>query len=124
MLVLSLVLGIATQQLDYTNAFCQEPLDQTLHAELPKRFEVPSKVLHLQKSFFYGLRQSPLKFYKHLRDWLEIRWFKKSIHDDFLFTNGDVMALFWLEACMFYAKDDSSINTIISSLKDEFLLEV
>jgi hypothetical protein len=49
LLVLSLVLGLATQQVDYTNAFCQAPLDQTVFVELPKGFEAPNKVLHLQK---------------------------------------------------------------------------
>lgn len=33
------------------------------------------------------------------------------------------MVLFWVDDCIFYATDDASINTIISSLKDEFLLE-
>ena len=71
----------------------------------------------------YGLRQSPLNFYRHLRDGLESRGFKKSNHDDYLFTNGEIMVLFWVDDCIFYAKDDSSINAIIYSLKDEYLLE-
>ena len=33
------------------------------------------------------------------------------------------MVLFWVDDCIFYAKDNASIDTIISSLKDEFLLE-
>ena len=90
--------------------------------ELPKGFEASNKVLHLQESV-YDLRQSPLNFYRHLRDGLESRGFKKSNHDDCLFTNGEIMVLFWVDDCIFYAKDDSSINAIISSLKDEYLLK-
>ena len=48
LLVLSLVLGLATQQVDYTNAFCQAPLNQTVFVELTKGFELPNKMLHLQ----------------------------------------------------------------------------
>ena len=122
LLVLSIVLGLKTQQVDYTNAFCQAPLEQTVFVELPKGFEVPNKVLHLQKSV-YGLRQSPLNFYRHLREGLESRGYTKSNHDDCLFTNGKIMVLFWVDDCIFYSADDESINATISSLKEEFLLE-
>ena len=64
-----------------------------------------------------------MNFYRHLRDGVENRGFKKSNHDDCLFTNGEIMVLFWVEDCIFYAKDNVSINAIISSLKDECLLE-
>ena len=33
------------------------------------------------------------------------------------------MVLFWVDNCVCYAKDGTSINSIISSLKDDFLLE-
>ena len=66
MLILSMVLNLSTQQVDYTNAFCQAPLDQTVFVELPAGFESPTKELLLEKSV-YGLRQSPSNFYNHLR---------------------------------------------------------
>ena len=85
LLVLSLILNLSTQQVDYTNAFCQDPLEQTVFVELPRGFEVPNMVLLLQQSV-YGLRQSPLNFYNHLRQGLESRGFQKSEYDDCLFT--------------------------------------
>ena len=39
LLVLSVVMALCTQQVDYTNAFCQAPLDQTVYVELPRGFE-------------------------------------------------------------------------------------
>ena len=78
LLVLSLVLRLSTQQVDYTHAFYQAPLEQ-------RGFKMPNQVLHLQQSV-YGLRQSPLNFYKHMKDGLENRGFTKSNHDDCLFT--------------------------------------
>ena len=47
LLLFSLVLGLATQQGDYTNAFCHEPLYQTIFVELPKGFKMHNQVLHL-----------------------------------------------------------------------------
>jgi hypothetical protein len=117
-----MVLQLENQQVDYTNAFCQAPLDQTVFVELPSGFESPNKVLLLQKSV-YGLRQSPLNFYKHLRQGLESRGFVKSAHDDCLFTNGETIVLFWVDDCIFYSKKSSTIDKVILSLKDEFLLE-
>ena len=112
LLILSMVLQLATQQVDYTNAFCQAPLDQMVFVELPAEFESANKVLLLQKSV-YGLRQSPLNFYKHLRQGLESRGFTKSDHDDCLFTSGETIALFWVDDCIFYSKKPSTIDIII-----------
>ena len=52
LLVLSLVLGLQTQQVDYTNEFCQAPLEQNVYIELPRGFESPNQVLHLMKSVY------------------------------------------------------------------------
>ena len=102
-LVMSLILSFNTQQTDYTNAFYQAPLENNVFVELPQGFEIPNMVLHLQKSV-YVLRQSPLNFYRHLRQGLESRGFKKSSHDDCLLTNGEVMVLFWLMIVYFTPK--------------------
>ena len=48
-LVISLVFNISTRQVDYTNAFCQDLIDQTVFVELPTIFEVPNKVLLLKQ---------------------------------------------------------------------------
>ena len=48
LLVISLVFSLATQQVNYTNVFCQDPLDQTVFVELPSSFEYPNKVLLLK----------------------------------------------------------------------------
>ena len=65
LLSLSMVLQLDIQQVDYTNTFCRDPLNQTVFVELPSGY----KVLLLQ-IYVYGLRQSPLNFYKYLRQGL------------------------------------------------------
>ena len=93
-----------------------------MFVELHDGFELPNKVFHLQKSV-YGLRQSPLDLYRYLREGLKNRGAMKLNHDDYVFTGGEIMVLFWVDDCIFYAKDTSLVNTIISNLKDESLLE-
>ena len=122
LMILSITMGLYTQQVDYTNAFCQAPLDQVVYVELPRGFERKHMVLELQQSV-YGLKQSPLNFYRHLRQGLESRGFIKSAHDDCLFNNGEVIVLFWVDDCIFYSKEMGKIQQIIDSLKNEFLLE-
>ena len=87
LLILSMILDLETQQVNYTIAFSQAPLEQTVFVELPAEFESPNKVILLQKSV-YELRQSPLNFYKHLWQGFESREFTKSRYNDCLFTNG------------------------------------
>ena len=85
--------------------------------ELPSGFEAPNKVL-LLKQPVYGLRQSPLKCYKHLRQILESRGFVKSEYDDCLFMNGDFMVLVWVDDCIFYSNTASAIYKLIDGLKE------
>ena len=114
--------NLATQQVDYINAFFQAPIEQTVFVEFPSGFEVRNKVLLLKQSI-YGLRQSPLNFYKHLKQGLESREFVKSNHDDCLFTNSTVIALFWVDDCICYSEEMKAIDNLILDLKDELLLE-
>ena len=46
-LVISLVLNLQAQKVDYTNEIFQALLDQTVYVELPRGFEVPNEVFLL-----------------------------------------------------------------------------
>ena len=89
--------------------------------ELPRGFETPSQVLLLQISV-YGLHQSPFNLNEYLRQVLESKEVEKSEHDVFLLINGKVMALFWVDDCIFYVPSKTSIDNVMSSLKYKFLL--
>ena len=67
--------------------------------------------------------QSPLNFYKHLKQGLETRGFAKLDHDDCSFTYKNIMVLFWVDDCIIYVKETSDFDKVIDSLKDSFLLE-
>ena len=50
MLILSQVLGLATQQDDYTTAFLHAPIEEEVYVEMPRGFTKPGKVLKLKRS--------------------------------------------------------------------------
>ena len=47
----------------------------------------------------------------------------KSSNDDYLLTYGDTIVLFWVDDYIFYSESAKTIDEVILSLKDEFLLE-
>ena len=68
----------------------------------------------------YELRQSPLNFYKYLRQGLETHGFTESDHDDYVFTNKHIMGLFWLDGCILYAKEASEDDKVTEGLEVYF----
>jgi hypothetical protein len=72
--------GWATKQVDYTNAFDQAEIKETVYIEPPKLFGPKNGkyvVLLLLKSM-YGLKQAPRTFYDNIRDGLLERGFTQS----------------------------------------------
>ena len=96
MLVLSIILNLATQQVDYTAAFVHAPIDKPpnwdkmtpaeknrsgVFVEMPRGFEREGCVLRLNKSL-YGLKQSSRNFFQFLKGNLETIGFKSQEHVD------------------------------------------
>ena len=71
LLILSIVLGLETKQVDYTAAFTHAPIgDKEVYCEMPRGFSKPGYVLKLKKSL-YGLKQSPINFFNFIKGKLE-----------------------------------------------------
>ena len=116
LLILSVILGLATKQVDYTLAFVQADLEDDVYVRMPKLFERPGYVYKLKKSV-YGLRQAPLNFFLSLKDGLEARGFVQSKYDPCLFVSEKVICLCYVDDCLFFAKDDADIVDVIESLR-------
>ena len=116
LLILSVTLGLATKQVDYTLAFVQADLDEDVYVRMPKLFEKPGHVYKLKKSV-YGLRQAPLNFFLSLKEGLEARGFVQSEHDPCLFVSEKVICLCYVDDCLFYAVNESDIDAVIESLR-------
>jgi hypothetical protein len=104
-MILTMVLqnGWATKQVDYTNAFAQEEMKETVHIEAPKLFGPKSGkdlVLLLLKSL-YGIKKAPRTFYENLRDGLLERRFTQSEIDPCLFMKKYCICVFYVDDTIF-----------------------
>jgi hypothetical protein len=116
LLILSVLLGLATKQVDYTLAFVHADLKDDVYVRMPRMFERPGYIYKLKKSL-YGLRQAPLNFFLYLKEGLEARGFKQSTYDPCLFVSEKVICLCYVDDCLFFAKDDADIENVIDSLQ-------
>jgi hypothetical protein len=71
-LIMTIVFGLATRQIDYNNAFAQSDLKEDVYVEIPRGYGKPEgdMVLKLNKTL-YGLVQAPKAFYDHMLTGLE-----------------------------------------------------
>jgi Reverse transcriptase (RNA-dependent DNA polymerase) len=140
MLVLSIILNLATKQVDYTAAFVHAPIDKPpnydslseeekkkpgVFVSMPRGFVQPNKVLILQKSL-YGLKQAPRNFFLHLKGKLESTGFTSQQDlDPCLFISDKVICLVYVDDTLFYSTKEEYIDEVISRLKNsEMDLEV
>jgi Reverse transcriptase (RNA-dependent DNA polymerase) len=133
MLVLSVILNLATKQVDYTAAFVHAPIDKppnfdSLSSEeqaktgvfvsMPRGFSQPNKVLRLKKSL-YGLKQAPRNFFLYLKGKLEKIGFKSQQDlDPCLFVSDRVICLVYVDDTLFYSPKEEWIDEVIQQLKD------
>jgi hypothetical protein len=140
MLILSIILGLATKQVDYTAAFIHAPIDRDpnwdsmteqerarsgVFIEMPRGFSQPGKVLKLKRSL-YGLRQSPRNFFQHLKSKLEsVGFVSNEAVDPCLFISDRVICLVYVDDTLFFSPKEEYINDVIEKLsKAELELEV
>lgn len=140
LLILSVVLGLATKQVDYTAAFIHAPIDkdpnwdslspeeqrrQGVYVAMPRGFTKPGKVLKLKKSL-YGLKQAPRNFFQHLKGKLEGIGFTSATDvDPCLFISEKVICLVYVDDTLFYSPKEEYIQEVIEKLRmNEMELEV
>ena len=133
LLILSVILDLATLQVDYTAAFVHAPIDDPkgyetmtplqksrsgVFVEMPRGFATPGKVLKLNKSL-YGLKQSPRNFFLHLKSKLESIGFEsKQDVDPCLFVSNKVICLVYCDDTLLYAKSKADIDEVVNKLQD------
>jgi hypothetical protein len=135
MLILSLILNLATRQVDYTAAFLHAPIDEDpdiehmsaeerrrsgVFVEMPKGFSEPGKVLKLKKSL-YGLKQAPRNFFQHLKGKLEKIGFVSSASDPCLFISDKVICIVYVDDTLLFSPRTEYIDEVLSQLREEEL---
>ena len=83
LLILSMILGLDTKQVNCTCAFLHAPITKDFYLHMPRGFKEEGKVLKLLRSM-YGLHQSPRGFFEHLKENLIKVGFKQSGLDPYL----------------------------------------
>jgi len=117
LLIMSIILGLKTKQVDYVAAFIQSDIDTEVYVEMPRGFSEPGKVLKLKKSL-YGLKQSPRNHFKNLSSKLFSLGFEQSEADPCLFLTDKVIALVYVDDTLFFSRDDAEITAVIKGLRD------
>ena len=111
-----------TRQVDFSNAFVHAKMKENVYVKLPQTFiskKGPGHVLKLRKSL-YGLVQAPLYWYSHLCKALKRNGLKPSEFDPCVFVGDGIVALIYVDDCIFMAKDYETIDTLIAKLQAKF----
>jgi len=68
----------------------------------------------------YGVKQAARQWYKHISAGLHALGFKTSNIDPCLFLKDDCIVLLYVDDCLFFSKDDTTIDSIINQLSTSF----
>ena len=127
MLILSIVHGLETRQVDYVNAFAQADLDKEVYLEIPQGFQhqnVMPCVLKLHKSL-YGMNDAPLMFFELLKKNLLSVGFKQLVDiDPCLFVHKEAICLTYVDDCLWFGKDGAALDALINQMKGKMDLKV
>ena len=114
--------GLKTRQIDFANAFVQSTLkpEDKVFVRLPRGFGyTEDAVLQLNKSLC-GMRDSPLYWFNTLKSAVvKELGFEQSKEDQCLFFHPKLKAilLVYVDDCLLFAHDDSTIDDIIAKLR-------
>ena len=127
MLILSIVHGLETRQVDYVNAFAQADLDKDVFIEIPQGYEHGNDidcVLKLNKSL-YGMSDAPLLFFELLKkNLLEVGFEQLQHIDPCLFVHKHAICLTYVDDCLWFGKDGAALDKLIEEMKGKMDLKV
>ena len=117
LLILSVILGWKSCQVDYQLAFVQAKIKPgSLYCEMPRGFEQKGMILELKRNL-YGQRDAPKNWFAHLRSNLIHRGYQPCVNEQCLFISDKVICLVYVDDCIFFAKEQKDIDHALASLK-------
>ena len=122
LLILTLLNGWHTQQLDFVQAFTQAPVERDIYMQIPKGFEAdlpdPEEYcLQLHKNLF-GQKQAGRVWNKYLVKKLASIGFKQSSVDECVFYRGTVLYILYTNDSILAGPVKSDINAAVQVMKD------
>ena len=127
MLILSIVHGLHTRQVDYVNAFAQADLERLVFMELPQGVEHMNDddcVLLLHKSL-YGMSDAPLMFFELLKkNLLEVGFKQMDTIDPCLFVHKHAICLTYVDDCLWFGRDAKQLDDLIKEMQGRMDLKI
>jgi hypothetical protein len=132
------VLNLETRQVDYTSAFPQAELDVPVYMRVPQGWYVDAHgklaqhddPKHNDKDHFlclkknlYGCKQAARNWFKMLSAGLRREGFVQSTTDTCLFLRHECIIVVYVDDCLFFAPQRSTIDAVITSLSKIFKLK-
>ena len=121
LLILSLIHGWKTRQVDFILAFPQADIECPMYMELPTSIEMrrggtKTHVLQLMKNL-YGQKQAGRVWNKHLHAKLSSLGFKRSNYDDCLYYKGKTLFAVYVDDGIFASPNAKDIDEAIKDLR-------
>ena len=121
-LILSLLQGWATRQVDFVLAFPQANISHDTYMKLPKGVKTihgngNTHVLKVNKKLYKGKNASKI-WYEHLKGALENIGFKQSQADGCVFYRKEVIFMFYVDDGLFFVKNQNDIDKAIKDLRN------
>jgi len=127
LLIMSVVHGLHTRQVDYVNAFAQAELDKEVFVEFPKGYGHNNDddcVLRLNKSL-YGMVDAPVHFFNLLKgSLLSCGFQQKSYIDPCLFVSKTAICVSYVDDCLWVSYDAKAMDATIERMKTKMDLMV
>ena len=123
LMIFAKIFGLHMRQVDYVQAFPQAnlPEGENVFMEIPEGYDLGDKNKHdyclqLIKNC-YGLKQAAYNWNNLLKSGLISLGFKQSEHDPCLYCKDDVICVIYVDDTLFFSKDPSKVDKVISNLQ-------
>ena len=120
-LILSILLGWHSQQLDFVMAYPQAPAEMPLYMRLPQGYKHngitrKTHVLKLLRNV-YGQKQAGRVWNKYMDQGMRENGFTPSQFDPCLYYRGSVVFLVYIDDCIVFGPSDQSIDQVVKDLR-------
>lgn len=117
--------GWQVHQMDVKTAFLCSEIDTDVYVQVPDGLDIPADssfkrpCMKLKKGL-YGLRQSPLLWFKTLKDFLVEQGFAQSEYDHSVFVKDDIITEIYVDDILITGASEEIINKLKQQLSDRF----
>lgn len=121
LLILVLIHGWHTKQLDYVLAFTQAPVERELYMQIPKGFEVngakPGEYVFKLRRNTYGQKQAGRVWNQFLVSKLKTIGFEQSAVEECVFYRGKMIYVLYTDDSILAGPDENGINQTIEEMQ-------